>query len=196
MRRIILASKSPRRKELLENIGLKFDVLVTDADESIVSKNLAPGEYVRELSAIKAKAAAEKIGFEDAFVIGADTVVVSQSGEIIGKPADREDAVNTLKQLSGKVHYVYTGITVINTFRAKVASDFEKTAVTFRELTDREINYYVDNFSVLDKAGSYGIQEYASIFVSKIEGDYFNIVGLPVCRLATMISEEYGEELI
>ncbi len=196
MRRVVLASKSPRRKELLENIGLKFEVLVTDADESGVSKELAPGEYVCELSRIKANAAASLINDNNSFVIGADTVVVSEKGEIMGKPLDKLDAVATLKMLSGKNHAVYTGITVADTCSGRTVSAYEKTDVTFRTLTDREINHYVDNFSVLDKAGSYGIQEYASIFVKRIEGDYFNIVGLPLCRLATMIYEEYGEELV
>ena len=151
--------------------------------------------YVRELSMLKAVAAA-KFADENTFVIGADTIVVSPDGEIIGKPASREEAFDILKKLSGRVHSVYTGITVTDTNDMHTVSSFEKTDVTFRELSDREINYYIDNFSVLDKAGSYGIQEYAGTFVSKIEGDYFNIVGLPLCRLCTMISKEYGEDLI
>ena len=195
MRKVMLASKSPRRKELLENIGLKFSVLVTDTDESTVPKNLEPGIYVSELSMLKAVAAA-KFADKNTFVIGADTIVVSPDGEIIGKPASREEAFDILRKLSGRVHSVYTGITVTDTNDMHTVSSFEKTDVTFRELSDREINYYIDNFSVLDKAGSYGIQEYAGTFVSKIEGDYFNIVGLPLCRLCTMISKEYGEDLI
>lgn len=194
MSRIVLASKSPRRKELLENIGLKFEVFVTDADESIVSKELAPGDYVCELSKIKAEAAANAITDKNTLVIGADTVVVSEDGQILGKPLGKADAVATLKMLSGRTHSVYTGVTVTGCGHS--ASSYERTDVTFRCLTDKEINHYVENFTVTDKAGSYGIQEYASIFVKKIEGDYFNIVGLPMCRLATMIYEEYGEELI
>ncbi len=194
MRKILLASKSPRRKELLENIGLKFAVCITDTDESVVPKTLEPGLYVCELSLLKANAAS-RIAGKNAFVIGADTVVVAD-GQIIGKPKDRDDAFNMLKMLSGKVHSVYTGVTVIDTNDMHCVSQYEKTDVTFRELSDREIYHYIDNFSVCDKAGAYGIQEYASTFVSKIEGDYFNIVGLPVCRLCTMISKEYGEELI
>lgn len=194
MRKVILASKSPRRKELLENIGLKFAVAVTDTNEDIVPKNLEPGLYVRELSLLKANAAA-KLADKHAFVIGADTVVVSD-GEILGKPKDKEDAFRMLSSLSGKTHSVYTGVTVVNTDDMSAVSEYEKTDVTFRELTHGEIEYYINHFSVLDKAGAYGIQEYASVFVSRIEGDYFNIVGLPLCRLCTMISEEYGEELI
>jgi len=194
MRRIVLASKSPRRKELLENIGLKFSIAVCDTDESVVPKDMEPGLYVRELSLIKANAAVRLCG-KNTFIIGADTIV-TYDGKILGKPKNREDAFNTLKTLSGKVHCVYTGISVIDTNDMHSVSEYEKTEVSFRELSDREINYYIDNFNVLDKAGSYGIQEYASTFVDCVRGDYFNIVGLPVCRLVTMISKEYGEDLI
>ncbi len=194
MRKIILASKSPRRRELLENIGVKFGVAVSDTDEAAVSKELDPGLYVRELSLLKATAVAKHCG-KHAFVIGADTVVV-HNGEILGKPKDRADAYAMLTRLSGDVHHVYTGISVVNTDDMQAVSEYEKTAVVFRKLTKREIEYYIDNYNVLDKAGSYAIQEYAGAFVSRIEGDYFNIVGLPLCRLCTLISREYGEDLI
>lgn len=194
MRKIILASKSPRRKELLQNIGLNFAVAVSDADESSVSKDTEPALYVKELSMIKAFAVAKHCD-KNTFVIGADTIVV-HNGKILGKPKDRQEAFDMLSALSGDVHYVYTGITVVDTNDLHSVSECEKTTVTMRTLSEREINYYIDNFNVLDKAGSYGIQEYASTFVSSIEGDYFNIVGLPVCRLCTLISREYGEDLI
>ncbi len=194
MRKIVLASKSPRRRELLENIGLKFSVIVTDTDEEQVSKDLEPGLYVRELSFLKATSAA-RFADKDSFVIGADTVVVFE-GEILGKPKDKEDAANMLRKLSGKVHSVYTGITVTDTNDMHSVSEYEKTDVSFRELSDREINHYINNFNVLDKAGAYGIQEFASTFVNSVRGDYFNIVGLPVCRLCTLVSKEYGEELV
>ncbi len=194
MKKLVLASKSPRRKELLENLGLKFSTIVTDTDESIIPKDLDPGLYVRELSLLKANAAA-KYAPKDALVIGADTIVVFD-GKILGKPKDREDAVGMLKRLSGKTHFVYTGIAVADTKDMHTVSEFEVTEVTFKELSDNEINYYVDNFNVLDKAGAYGIQEYASTFVCKVNGDYFNVVGLPVCRLFTMISKEFGEEMV
>ena len=194
MRKVVLASKSPRRRELLENIGLKFAVAVSDTDESQVPKDLEPGLYVRELSLLKANAVARMCD-KNTFIIGADTVVVHQE-RILGKPKDREEAFEMLRSLSGEVHYVYTGITVIDTNDMHTVSEYEKTAVSFRTLSEREINYYIDNFSVLDKAGAYGIQEFASTFVESVNGDYFNIVGLPVCRLCTMISKEYGEDLI
>ncbi len=194
MRKIVLASASPRRKELLENLGLKFSVAVSDADESVVPKELEPGLYVRELSLIKAVSVA-KICPKNTFVIGADTVVV-HNGQILGKPANREEAYSMLRSLSGGEHFVYTGISVVDTDSMHSVSEYEKTTVVMRELTDREINFYIDNFNVLDKAGAYGIQEYASSFVSGIHGDYFNVVGLPVCRLCTLVSKEFGEDLV
>ena len=194
MRKKVLASKSPRRRELLENIGLEFDIAICDTDESSVSKELEPGLYVRELSLIKALAAA-KLCDKHSFVIGADTVVVYE-GEILGKPADRQDAFRMLRKLSGKTHYVYTGVTVVDTDDMHAVSEYEKTAVEFRDITDKEIEYYIDNFDVTDKAGAYAIQEYAGVFVKRIDGDYFNIVGLPLCRLCTLVSKEYGEDLI
>lgn len=194
MRKKVLASKSPRRRELLENIGLEFDIAICDTDESSVSKELEPGLYVRELSLIKALAAA-KLCDKHSFVIGADTVVVHE-GEILGKPADRQDAFRMLRKLSGKTHYVYTGVTVVDTDDMHAVSEYEKTAVEFRDITDKEIEYYIDNFDVTDKAGAYAIQEYAGVFVKRIDGDYFNIVGLPLCRLCTLVSKEYGEDLI
>lgn len=194
MGKIVLASASPRRKELLENIGCKFSVVISDADESNIPKDLEPGTYVRELSLLKASQAAKYVD-KNTLVIGADTVVESE-GRILGKPKDKNEAFEMLKSMSGKTHYVYTGITVVDTNDMHAVSQYEKTAVTMREIPDREINYYIDNFNVLDKAGAYGIQEYASVFVSRIEGDYFNIVGLPLCRLSEMISKEYGVDLV
>ena len=194
MKKIVLASKSPRRKELLENIGVDFSVIVTDADESQVPKDLEPGLYVRELSLIKATEAA-RYANKDSYVIGADTIVV-YDGEILGKPKDREDAKRMLSMMSGKDHYVYTGITVTDTNNMHSVSEYERTVVSFKELSSEEIEYYIDNYSVMDKAGAYGIQEFAGRFVKSINGDYFNIVGLPVCRLCTMFSREFGEEMI
>ena len=194
MRKIVLASASPRRKELLENIGCRFSVVISDADEDQIPKDLEPGTYVRELSLLKATQAAKHVD-KNTLVIGADTVVESE-GRILGKPKDKNEAFEMLKAMSGNTHYVYTGITVVDTNDMHAVSQYEKTAVTMREISDREINYYINNFKVLDKAGAYGIQEYASVFVSRIEGDYFNIVGLPLCRLSQMISKEYGEDLV
>ncbi len=187
MYKYVLASKSPRRKELLTNIGIKFDVIESDFDESTVSKELEPQLYVQELAMFKAMSVVKRVG-KDTLVIGADTIVV-YNGEVLGKPKDREDAICMLKKLSGNVHYVYTGVCVARSNDAKCVASCEKTAVFFRQLTDKEIEYYVDTYKPFDKAGSYGIQEYAGVFVNKIEGDYFNIVGLPVCTLNNIFNE-------
>ncbi len=187
MYKYVLASKSPRRKELLLNIGIQFEVVQSDFDESTISKQLEPQLYVQELAMFKALSVVKKVD-KDTLVIGADTVVVFDN-EVLGKPKDRQDAICMLKKLSGNVHYVYTGVCVARSNDAKCVAAFEKTSVYFRQLTDGEIEYYVDNYKPFDKAGSYGIQEYAGVFVSKIEGDYFNIVGLPVCRLNSIINE-------
>lgn len=191
MKKFVLASKSPRRKELLENIGIKFTVIEGDVDESVVPKSLEPKLYVQELAVLKANSVAKKAG-RNTLVIGSDTVVI-HNGEVLGKPHDLNEAKAMLKSLSKKTHYVYTGVAVLDTDSMKIVSDYEKTAVTFRELSDSEIDYYVSNYRTLDKAGAYGIKEFAGVFVSGIEGDYFNIVGLPVCRLYTLINEEFGE---
>lgn len=189
MYKYVLASKSPRRRELLTNIGYEFEVMESDFDESRVSKELDPELYVKELAMFKAMSLVKKVPF-DTIVIGADTVVV-HDGKILGKPLGRSEAIEMLSLLSGSVHYVYTGVCAVRSNDAKTVAQCEVTAVHFRELDISEIEYYVDTFSPYDKAGAYGIQEYAGVFVSKIEGDYFNIVGLPVCRLNTIIKTEF-----
>ena len=149
MKKFVLASKSPRRKELLENIGIKFMVVEGDVDESVVPKSLEPKLYVQELAVLKANSVAKKAG-KNTLVIGSDTVVI-HNDEVLGKPADLNEAKSMLKSLSGKTHYVYTGIAVLDTDDMKIVSDYEKTAVTFRELSDSEIDYYVSNYRTLDK---------------------------------------------
>lgn len=189
----ILASQSPRRRQLLEQIGAQFEVICGSADEADVPKELSPDLYVRELAVLKANSVA---GLTDkpALIIGADTVVVS-NGKILGKPSDEQHAVQMLRELSGETHSVYTGIAVADTTDMKIASVYERTLVTFRELSDAEIIEYVRKYRPFDKAGAYGIQEYAGVFVSRIDGDYCNVVGLPLCRLYTLIKDEFGEVL-
>lgn len=189
----ILASQSPRRRQLLEQIGAQFEVICGSADEADVPKELSPDLYVRELAVLKANSVA---GLTDkpALIIGADTVVVSK-GKILGKPSDEQHAVQMLRELSGETHSVYTGIAVADTTDMKIASVYERTLVTFRELSDAEIIEYVRKYRPFDKAGAYGIQEYAGVFVSRIDGDYCNVVGLPLCRLYTLIKDEFGEVL-
>ncbi len=180
---LILASGSPRRIELLKQIGLKFSVVVPQVDEEIKDEN-EPEKVVLEIARRKA----EKVfkDYEDSIVISADTIVYFED-KILGKPKDKADAKETLKKLSGNWHKVYTGVCI---FSKSAKTEFvEVTDVKFRDLTDWEIDYYVDSGKPLDKAGSYGIQEFGSVFVERIEGDYFNVMGLPVSRLWSNLSK-------
>ena len=174
---LILASSSPRRKELLELLGIPFQVRVSDVEETY-QDGLQPEEIVMELARIKSIAVAETN--KKSIVIGADTIVVSD-GKVLGKPADKEEAISTLRQLSGKVHQVYTGVALIKTGNTHLF--YEKTDVEFWPLEEKQIEQYVLTGEPFDKAGSYGIQGYGSLLVKRIEGDYFTVVGLPVSRL-------------
>lgn len=175
----ILASGSPRRRQLLEQIGLRdFTVRPTDADESLPA-GIHPGEAVERLSARKGMAARLQAGPE-ALILAADTVV-ALDGAILGKPGGREEAVSMLTALSGRTHQVYTGVTLIR--GEEILTEHEVTAVTFRPLAAAEIDAYVQSGEPMDKAGSYGIQGGAALFCEKLEGDYYNVMGLPVCRL-------------
>lgn len=176
MEHLILASSSPRRKELLENIHLTFEVSSPDVDESF-SNMLAPEEVVKLLAEKKAKTVAANN--PSAFVLGADTIVVLE-GTVLGKPNDEVEAADMLKKLSGKTHEVYTGVAIVSPNDA--FSFYEKTTVTFWELTETEINMYVSSGEPLDKAGAYGIQQLGSFLVKEIQGDYFSVVGLPISR--------------
>lgn len=176
----ILASKSPRRIKLLKQIGFKFVSVDSRTDELEVS-NHNPVLLVKHNSQAKSEKVALK--YEKEIVIGADTIVVLNK-EILHKPKDSKQAVSFLKALSNNKHFVYTGINVINTGNGKEIFDYEKTAVYFRKLSDDEINYYVKKYKPLDKAGAYGIQDdFGCLFIEKITGDYYNIVGLPLVRL-------------
>ena len=178
---IILASKSPRRRELMELIGLPFTVRVAQVDETM--EDLPPEEAVAQLSRKKAEAARQTL---DEIVIGADTIVVLD-GKILGKPEDATDAYRMLKFLSGRRHQVMTGVTVL--LGGRCVSITEVTEVSFRQLTDGEILSYIASGDPMDKAGSYGIQSGGALFVDKIHGDYYNVVGLPVCRLHQILKE-------
>lgn len=184
MKKIILASASPRRRELLAQIGIPFEVLTSDADESIGA--MAPDEACRELAKRKAKAVLEHLkacgrGDEDLLIIGADTIVV-QDKEILGKPADPADAARMLRLLSGREHEVLTGVYVIDTAGESFAFS-EKTDVYVADLTEADIAFYLSTGEPFDKAGSYGIQGMFARYIEKIDGDYNNVVGLPVGRL-------------
>ena len=174
MKKIILASASPRRKELLETADVPFEICVADVDESIPEGTL-PADAAK-LTASKKAAAVSQL-YPEAVVIGADTIVVAD-GRILGKPKNEDDAKNMLRSLSGKEHLVITGVCISCGENQTV---FEKTSkVRFYELTDSEIESYVATKECMDKAGSYGIQGKGCVLVESIDGDYFNIVGLPV----------------
>ena len=180
---IILASGSPRRRELLQTLGIRsFRVLVSSFDESSVGQ-LPPAELVRRLAAGKAAAVAAEVG-EESLVIAADTVVALEEA-VLGKPTDGAEAKAMLTALSGNTHRVYTGVTVRQGSRVDTRSVC--TQVTFRPLTPEEIDLYVRTGESLDKAGAYGIQGYGAQLVEGICGDYFNVMGLPLCTLAEML---------
>lgn len=178
---IILASQSPRRKELLKLCGFEFEVKPADADETL-PEGLSPAEAVSYLSRIKAQAADDK----ENLIIGSDTVVALH-GEILGKPADEKDAFIMLKKLSGKTHSVFTGVTLIK--KEKEITFYEETKVEFYSLTDEEIENYIKTKEPMDKAGAYGIQGFGGLLVKGIQGDFNNVVGLPVARLKREIEK-------
>ena len=191
MPRMILASQSPRRRQLLEQIGVKnFDVLVPQADETY-DPALSPEEIVSSICRKKAEAARALAGDPDAIIITADTMVFL--GDLrLGKPRDQVDAFTMLSALSGHTHQVRTGVTVSRGERMETRT--ETTAVTFRPLTQDEIWGYIRSGEPMDKAGAYGAQGKAALFVSRIEGDYFNVMGLPLFLLGGMLSD-FGVKL-
>lgn len=184
--RIILASASPRRRELLTQIGIGFEVIVSDVEEHVTATR--PYEVVEELSAQKASAVLEGLQpEEEVLVIGADTVV-SIDGIILGKPKDDTDAASMLQRLSGRIHQVYTGVTMLYRADGREADVIrktfsEKTEVEFFEMLPEEIAEYINSGDCRDKAGSYGIQGFCARYIKGISGDYNNVVGLPVGRL-------------
>ena len=178
MKKIVLASGSPRRKELLEQIGVRFEIQKAEGEERITS--LVPEEVVRELSMQKAEEVALKCDGD--LIIGADTVVAVK-GQILGKPKDRADALRMLRLLQGTEHQVITGVTVILKETGKTVSFAEVTKVHMYPMTEEQMERYIDTGEPMDKAGAYGIQGKFAAYVSSIEGDYNNVVGLPIGRL-------------
>lgn len=177
--KIILASRSPRRQQLLRELGLKFDVVPREYKE-IYPENMKGQEIARHVAHEKAASFKDEIS-ENEIVITADTIVWCNN-KVLGKPLDREDAIRILKEISGNTHEVITGVSLL--CRSKEFTFSESTKVTFEALSDEEINFYIDNYEPYDKAGAYGIQEWIGIIAcSHIEGSYFNVVGLPVQRL-------------
>lgn len=177
---IYLASRSPRRKKLLKQMNLNFKVITVDIDEDRKGKE-PPLRMVKRLAGEKLESAREKIS--EGIIITADTTV-ALLGEILAKPEDEDDAKRMLRKLSGKTHTVYTGFALHNSQTGKTIIDYEKTLVTFRNITRQEIDDYVKTGSPMDKAGAYGIQDdFGAVFVKKINGDYYNVVGLPIAKL-------------
>lgn len=183
MRHIILASASPRRKEILQLADLDFDIMPSNAEE--ITTKTAPQEVVMELASIKAKDIYEQSD-KQSMIVGADTVVAYQ-GQILGKPSDKEDAKRMLSMLSGQTHEVYTGVCVIED--GEVKTFYEETKVTFYEISEDEIDHYIQTGEPMDKAGSYGIQGKAAVFIKGIEGDYYNVVGFPIARFLHEITK-------
>lgn len=181
---MILASASPRRKEILENFGFSFKTIVKNIDET--SDKTRAEEKILEIAEKKARAAA--IDFPDENVVGADTVVVVD-GKILGKPKNKEEAFSMLKYLSGRSHEVITAFSFININKNISYSDYEITKVYFKNLTDDEINWYINTKEPMDKAGAYGIQGKGAFFVEKIEGDFFSVMGFPLGKFVRFLNK-------
>ena len=190
--KIVLASASPRRRALLEMFHPENLVIVPARGEEAPHPELRPDELVTELSRCKAAEVAARFAAEDAVVIGADTVVVLD-GAVLGKPADAADAARMLRALSGRAHTVFTGVTVIR--GGRTLSDAVRTEVVFRPLSADEIARYIATGEPMDKAGAYGAQGYASLFVERLEGDFFNVMGLPLCALGNLL-KRMGVDLL
>ena len=188
---IILASGSPRRKEILENTNLKFSVITSDIDERIF-ENEEPIQLVLRLAFEKCMSVAQNNPRD--LVIGADTIVVLDN-EILGKPKNEEEAFNTLSKLSNREHQVITGMSIVNLENEKKIVDYAISNVKFKKLTDQDIKDYISTKECLDKAGSYGIQGYGALLVEEIKGDYFNIVGLPISKLSDILKINFNINL-
>ena len=192
--RIILASGSPRRAEILRNIGVNFEICPTDTDET-VEPGIPPSQLVCELAFCKANAAAAQLpeNGPDTFIIAADTIVV-RNGKVLGKPKDEDDAYRMLKTLSGSVHSVYTGFSLSQ--KDFYFTDHAVTDVEFMQLSDDLIYRYIKTGEPMDKAGAYGIQGKDSAFIRSIRGDYFNVMGLPVSALVLTARTQFDIDLL
>lgn len=185
MSKFVLASSSPRRAEILKGLGIDFEIMPSDVEEKFTGNE--PGKIVSELALIKCKDVASKLG-EDKVIIAADTIVY-KDGEILGKPVSKSDAYDMLTKLSGSSHKVLTGICIINNGTNKIYHDYEETTVYFKYLSEDEILNYINTGEPTDKAGSYGIQGLGGLFVEKIHGCYFNVVGLPIHKLYILLGK-------
>lgn len=190
--KIVLASGSPRRKEILENMNLKFDIIKSEIDETTIEGE-SPEDLVKRLSYEKAHDVATRNS--DSIVIGADTVVVLD-GNVLGKPKDKEDAFNMLREMSGREHSVITGISMLCLDLKNEVSDFCVSKVKFKNLSDEEIYSYIETGECMDKAGAYGIQGLGGLFVEYIKGDYFNIVGFPISSASEIFKNYFNIDLL
>ena len=192
--RLVLASASPRRRELLEKAGAGFLILPSDTDES-ADPSISAKELVKLLSARKAEATASLFDHlpEDILVLAADTVVEAPDGRILGKPTDEADARSMLRSLSGKLHYVYSGFTLL--WKSGVYTESVASGVRFRDLTDADIDGYIASGEPMGKAGSYAIQGLGGAFVEALEGDFTNVVGLPMPAVENAIQTLFGVNL-
>lgn len=187
---LVLASGSPRRKRLLEQLGIKFNVHVSDADESFDTKH-TPADIAASIARRKCEAISPN--HPDALTLAADTIVV-HNGEVLGKPASPDAAKTMLRQLAGNRHLVFTGIALAHPASNRTVTACEETAVYFAPLSDTEIEAYVASGSPMDKAGAYGIQDdRGALFVSRIEGDFYNVVGLPLHLLYTTLKTHFPD---
>jgi len=190
-KQFILASSSPRRAQILTREKVRFEIKIPDSskEENIFSdlkaQNSCPVTHVLELSRIKAQSVADEVA--DGIILGADTIVVLER-EILGKPKNKNEALSILKKLSGRMHQVYTGITLINKYTGKMISDYDVTKVKFNRLDEEEILNYIATGEPMDKAGAYGIQGMGSFLVDHIEGSLDNVIGLPTEKLQKMLS--------
>lgn len=189
MKRLILGSKSPRRYEILKNAGFDFEVFETDCEEKTDFGQSFP-EIVKSIAKQKNDAVL-KLNLGDAIVLTADTMVVLEN-RIIGKPKDETEAAEFLRRLSGNTHTVLTGFCITDIKSGKRVSDYEESKVKFISLSEDDIAEYIKTGEPMDKAGAYGIQNRGSLFVERIEGDYFNIVGLPICKVGQLLKKDFG----
>lgn len=189
MKKLILASASPRRSDLLRLLGLSFDVVPSHVSEAM-DRSIPPADYVQEISGRKARAVAAR--FKREIVIGADTVVVLD-GDILEKPAGEDDAIRMLSRLSGKTHRVFTGLTLIDSGTGRSLRDVAMTDVAMRPLTPAEIQLYVQSGEPMDKAGAYAVQGRAAAFVQSISGCFYNVVGLPISLFCSLLERLAGQ---
>jgi septum formation protein len=182
---LVLASQSPRRKELLEILGIPFSIVTPQTDET-PQRGETPDRYVVRVAKDKAKEVASRL--QNSIILSADTVVTID-GEILGKPVDRDDAIRMLTRLAGREHRVFTAVCVVDQPRGRTREGLEETTVWFKSLTQADIAMYVDRENVMDKAGAYAIQGFASIFIPRIAGSYSNVMGLPMALVYELLAK-------